>query len=68
MTTQVIHRRLRPGEAVRLHGELKTTPNILGYTVRELERLSDVQVAQRGETFAGACWSVDLAHRWTEIA
>lgn len=65
---RLIHRRLRHAEAVRLHQELKTTPNILGYTVRELERLCDVQVAEAEGSFAGACWSVDLAQGWTEIA
>ena len=68
MMTEIIHRPLSRAEAVRLHQELKTTPNILGYTVRELLRLSDVQVAQAGGEFAGACWSVDMAQGWTEIA
>jgi N-acetylglutamate synthase-like GNAT family acetyltransferase len=66
--TQIVHRLLSHEEAVRLHRELKTTPNILGYTVRELERLADVQVAEAEGEFAGACWSVDLAQGWTEIA
>ena len=65
---QVVHRSLTRAEALWLHHELKTTPNILGYTVRELEKLSDVQVAIVGENFAGACWSVDLIQGWTEVA
>ncbi len=78
---QITHRPLTRAEAVRLHQELKTTPNILGYTVRELERLTDVQVAEQaagqaagqategdGDGFAGVCFSVDLAAGWTEIA
>ena len=43
---EITRRPLTRAEALRLHEELKTTPNILGYTVRELERLSDVQVAE----------------------
>ena len=65
---QITHRPLTPAEALRLHLELKTTPNILGYAVRELERLTDVQVAEVKGDFAGACWSVDMAQGWTEIA
>jgi GNAT superfamily N-acetyltransferase len=66
--TQISRRPLTHEEAVRLHLELKTTPNILGYSVRELERLTDVQVAEAGGDFAGAGWSVDLIQGWTEIA
>jgi GNAT superfamily N-acetyltransferase len=75
---EISHRSLTFDEAVRLHQALKDTPNILGYTVRELERLSDVYVAQvaneseenesEENEFAGACFSVDLRQGWTEIA
>ena len=65
---KITHRPLTRAEALTLHRELKTTPNILGYTVRELERLSDVQVAEVEGEFAGVCFSVDLAAGWTEIA
>lgn len=65
---KITHRPLTHAEALQLHRELKTTPNILGYTVRELERLSDVQVAEADGDFAGVCFSVDLAAGWTEIA
>jgi len=65
---EIFHRPLTHSEAERLHAELKTTPNILGYTVRELTRLSDVYVAQVGGNFAGACFCVDLMQDWTEIA
>lgn len=65
---EITQRPLTRAEALRLHGELKTTPNILGYTVRELERLTDVQVAEGAGGFAGVCFSVDLAWGWTEIA
>ena len=51
-----------------MHQALKDTPNILGYTVRELVRFSDVYVAEMNGTFAGACFSVDLRQGWTEIA
>ena len=65
---EILHRPLTYSEAVRLFAELKMTPNILGYTVRELTRLSDVFVAEVGGEFAGACFSVDLTQGWTEIA
>jgi GNAT superfamily N-acetyltransferase len=56
-----------PDEAARLHAEIKTTPNILGYTVRELLRFRDVFVAEADGAFAGACIDHDLAFGWTEI-
>lgn len=68
MTIPTSNRRLTRPEANQLHHELKSTPNILGYTVHELERLTDVQVAEVDGRLAGACWSVDLPMGWTEIA
>ena len=65
---EIVHRPLTRAEAERLHDALKDTPNILGYTVRELERLSDVYVAEVERCFAGVCFSIDLAQNWTEIA
>ena len=65
---EITHRPLTRSEAARLHQEMKTTPNIFGYTVRELERLSDVYVAEVAQGFAGVCFSVDLSGGWTEIA
>lgn len=65
---EIIHRPLTHPEAVILHRELKTTPNILGYTIHELKKLSDVFVVEVGGEFAGACFSIDLAQGWTEIA
>lgn len=73
----LVPRRLTLTEATRLHEELKTTPNILGYTVRELLRFSSVLVAgameygnasRNGGVFAGACISKDLLFGWTDIA
>lgn len=57
-----------PAEARLAHAALRDTPNILGYTVPELLRLSDVFVAEADGVFAGLCFSVDVAQNWTEIA
>ena len=70
---QIVRRRLTPREAACLHEELKSTPNILGYTVRELLLFSDVLIAEapsetRAANFAGACLSKDLLFGWTDIA
>jgi GNAT superfamily N-acetyltransferase len=61
-------RRLTASEAAILHEELKTTPNILGYTPGELTRFSQVVVAEVDGCFAGACLSKDLRFGWTDIA
>jgi len=67
-TFEIIHRRLTIEEARKIHLELRETPNILGYTARELMRLTDVHVATVDGAFAGATWSFELAFGWTEIA
>jgi len=64
----VIHRRLIESEAALLHEELKTTANILGYTVREILAFEDVLVAEADGKFAAACVSKDLLFGWTDIA
>ena len=64
----ITHRKLTPREAQILHEELKSTPNILGFTVRELRNMRDVHVAEADGTFAGAALSMDLPFRWTDIA
>ena len=62
------HRRLTQPEAEHLHEELKTTPNILGYTVPELLRFTDIFVAESEGRLAGVCISKDLRFGWTDIA
>lgn len=64
----LVRRTLTGEEACVLHEELKTTPNILGYTVPELLRFREVIVAYADGVFAGACLSKDLAFGWTDIA
>ncbi len=65
----LVRRPLTLEEARVLHEELKTTPNILGYTVPELLRFREVIVVHDAEgAFAGACLSKDLAFGWTDIA
>ena len=61
-------RPLTADEASSLHRELKTTPNIIGYTAAELLRFRDVVVADVEGEFAGACLSKDLQFGWTDIA
>ncbi|MBC7808391.1 MAG: GNAT family N-acetyltransferase [Akkermansiaceae bacterium] len=65
--------KLTPPEADCLHEELKSTPNILGYTIPELLGFSEVLVATAkgengSEAFAGACLCKDLRWNWTEIS
>lgn len=64
----LIYRKLTGAEAAVLHEELKTTPNIFGYTVKELLRFSEVIVAEEEGEFAGACISKNLSFNWTDIA
>jgi GNAT superfamily N-acetyltransferase len=55
-------------EATLLHQELKTTPNILGYTVSELRRWPDALVWESAGTLAAVCLCVELAEGWMEIS
>jgi GNAT superfamily N-acetyltransferase len=61
-----------PAEAALLHEELKTTLNILGYTVPELLAFKDVIIAEvkgeGGNSFAGVCICKELRFGWTEIS
>ena len=63
-------RRLTPVEAIILHDELKTTPNILGYLPEELLTFGTGLVAVDADTgaFAGACLTKDLRWQWSDIA
>lgn len=65
-------RKLTQAEATCLHEELKSTANILGYTVPELLRFSQVLVAvaesDGSENLAGVCLLKDLLWGWTEIS
>ena len=63
----LMQRSLTPAEAQCVHQELKSTPNILGYTKRELLRLRDVWVVTSEGRLAGVCASVNLPAQWTEI-
>ncbi len=62
------HRSLTDKEARQLHEELKTTPNILGYTVRELMHFQNVIVSEDGTNLSGVCISKELLFGWTDIA
>ncbi len=66
---KITPRWLTSREANQLETELKSTPNILGYTAGELQHFPNVLVAETpsGE-FAGACISKDLLFNWTDIA
>lgn len=64
----IVPRRLTAEEALCLHRELKTTPNILGYTAGELRAQRDVYVAECEGRMVGACFNTDLPFGWTEIA
>lgn len=68
MMPHITCRALTEAEARLLHQELKNTPYILGYTVRELQSLQEVWVAEDAGELAGVCVSVDLAGNWTEIS
>ena len=65
---KIVHRPLTLAEAEQVHAALKETPNILGYTVRELLLVPDVYVGEADGAFTGVCFSVDMGRRWTEIA
>jgi len=71
-TIRLENRPLTVDEATILHHELKTTPNILGYSVKELTDFGTgiVAVAETdsGSAFAGVCLCKDLLWNWSDIA
>jgi GNAT superfamily N-acetyltransferase len=64
----LVQRQLTREEAALLHRELKTTPNILGYTIWEIVRFQDVTIAEIDGRLAGVCVCKDLLFGWTDIA
>ncbi len=71
-TVRLENRPLTVDEATVLHHELKTTPNILGYSVHELTDFGTGIVAvadtDTGAAFAGVCLCKDLLWNWSDIA
>jgi GNAT superfamily N-acetyltransferase len=68
MQITVTQRMLTTDEARTIHLALRTTPNILGYTIGELKSQRQMFVATVEGEFAGICFNTDLLFGWTEIA
>jgi GNAT superfamily N-acetyltransferase len=65
----LLDRPLRPDEAQQVSASIRETPNILGYSPRELLSLPSCLVAETdtGE-LAGVCAVKRLSRNWSEIA
>lgn len=66
---QIVNRKINESEANLLIREIKQTPNIMGYSLREWMTSEYVMVAEdeNGE-IAGACLNYDFHKNWHKIA
>ena len=55
-------------EAQTLYKAIKETPNIIGYTVKELQAFKDVFLAEDNGMLVGLSINIDLPSSWNEIA
>ena len=55
-------------EAKIIQQEIAQSPDITGYSLRELLRLKRVFKAYSGKDFAGACANFDFSRNWTELS
>ncbi len=65
----LLDRPLRPDEAQQVSAAIRETPNILGYSPRELLCIPSCLVAETGSgEIAGICGLKRLSRKWSEIA
>jgi GNAT superfamily N-acetyltransferase len=69
MNYKIVKRKVSKDEAVKLVEEIKKTPKISAYSIKEWMKCGNVLVAQNknGEMF-GACLNDDFSRKWTELA
>lgn len=76
MPVQIIQKRFTKDEARIAQKEIRTSPDITGYSIRELLRLKTVFKAFASNEFAGACANFDFppwlgetgGRNWTELS
>ena len=65
----ISHRKVNQLEAKKMIDKIKTTPNIVGYTIKEWLNCEHIIVAEdEGGQLLGACLNYDFAESWTKIA
>ncbi len=67
--SNIVKRKVNELEAALLIEQIKSTPNIVGYTMKEWLKCEHIMVAEddRGQLL-GACLNYDFAKNWTKIA
>lgn len=65
---QTIQKKLTKQEAKIVQKEIRQSPDITGYSLRELLRLKKVFKAFISNEFAGACANFDFGRNWTELS
>ncbi|MCX6810614.1 MAG: GNAT family N-acetyltransferase [Candidatus Berkelbacteria bacterium] len=65
---QTIQKKFTKQEAKIVQKEIRQSPDITGYSLRELLRLKTVFKAFISNEFAGACANFDFGKDWTELS
>jgi GNAT superfamily N-acetyltransferase len=67
--SKIIKRKIRKLEAKLLVERIKSTPNIIGYTIEEWLNAEYVFIAEDEQgQLQGACLNYDITRNWTKIA
>ena len=65
---EIKNQRFSASEAKVVQSEIKKSPDITGYSLRELLSLKNVFKAYSSGNFAGACANFNFGHNWTELS
>ena len=68
MDYKIIKRSLSEKEIELLIKEVKTTPNIIGYTKREWSKFKNIWVAETENELVGVLVAINLPYNWIDIA
>lgn len=65
---KIIESKFTKQEAGIVQSEISTSPDIIGYSLRELLSLETVFKAYVSNEFTGACANFDFGRNWTELS
>lgn len=65
----IVKRKVNESEAKLLVEQIKSTPNIIGYTIKEWLNAEHIFIAEDKQgQLLGACFNYDINEKWTKIA
>ena len=65
---KIIEKAFNKQEAKIIQAEIRKSPDITGYSLRELLGFKNIFKAYKNQEFAGACINFDFGESWTELS